>query len=233
MHVYALVLNQAFGTGIGAHVEAEDDGLRGRGQIHVRFGDAADHAVNHLDLDLVGGKFLKRHGQRLDRALDVGLDDQVEYLGIGARLLHLLEHISELGGAGRQLHVFELALTVQCDFARLTLAFDHHDFVAGVRHARESLHLDRDRRTGRFHRPAILVRHRTHTSKLAAGQHDIALVERAALYQHGRHRATALVQARLDHQACGRTGARCLEFQHLGLHQHGFQQLVDTDAGLG
>ena len=49
-------------------------------QRHVGFGDAADAGVDHARDDLVGAELLERAGDRLERALHVGLDDQREFL---------------------------------------------------------------------------------------------------------------------------------------------------------
>ena len=55
----------------------------------------------------------------------------------------------------------------------------------------------------RVDRLAVLVEHRAHAAEHRAGQHDVAALERARLHEHRRHRAAALVEARLDHDALG------------------------------
>ena len=51
--VDALALGQRGGLRLGAHVEADDDGVRRRGEQHVGLGDAADRAVQHVQAHVV------------------------------------------------------------------------------------------------------------------------------------------------------------------------------------
>ena len=132
-----------------------------------------------------------------------------------------------------QLGVAELAGTVGGDFARTALVGHDHEVVAGLRHFRQTLDFDRNRRTGGLDRLAVFVQHGAHAAIGRARQHHVAGLERTGLHQHGGHRAAALVQARFDHQALGQGIDRRLEFQHFGLQQHLLQQVVDAGAGLG
>src|SRR5690606_10764387 len=128
VHVHAGLVDLPAGGTIGTHVEPDDHRLRGGGEVHVGLGDAADAGGDHLHLHLVGAQLGERIRQRFHRALHVGLDDEVEDLGLA--LLHLAEHVLELGGllAG-ELHLAQLALAVQRDFARLALVGNHDGLV--------------------------------------------------------------------------------------------------------
>jgi hypothetical protein len=53
------------------------------GQHHVVGRDRAHRAVEDVDLDLVGALAVERLAENLDRTLHVGLDDDVELLGLG------------------------------------------------------------------------------------------------------------------------------------------------------
>src|SRR3990170_1478864 len=90
-HVHALALGELLRLGVGANVEAGDDRVRGRSEHDVRLGDGADPRVDHVDLHLRVPDLpeLALHG--LDRALDVGLDDDVELLD--AALLQAREEL--------------------------------------------------------------------------------------------------------------------------------------------
>ena len=79
-------------------VEADDDGVRGRRQHDVALGDAADRRVQHVEPHLVGRQPRERIGERLDRALHVGLDDDAQLLRVAG--LHLAVEVLErhLGG---------------------------------------------------------------------------------------------------------------------------------------
>ena len=77
------LLRQFGGLALRAHVEADDDGVRGCGQQHVALGDGADAGVNDLDAHLLGGHEDQRIGQHFDRAGHVALDDQRQILDAG------------------------------------------------------------------------------------------------------------------------------------------------------
>ena len=180
--------------------------------------------------------FVRQLGQCLDqrflRTLDVGLDDERQ--GLDLALLHLLEHVLELGRLLLgQLDVTELALAEERDLPRLLLVGKHDGFFAGRRHIRQAEDFDGNRGTGFVDRLAVFVEHGAHAPGDLAGQHDIATLERTREHQHGRHRATTLVEARLDDQTLGRRVLLSLQFKDFGLQQHLLEQFVDTGALLG
>ena len=49
-----LLLSEFLRLAFGAHVKADDDGVRCRCEQHVGFSDGADAGVQHFDLDLFG-----------------------------------------------------------------------------------------------------------------------------------------------------------------------------------
>ena len=115
----------------------------------VGFGDAADTGMNDARGDLFGVELLERGDDRLDRALDVALDEQREFLA--PRRFELAHHIGERTArhaAARGDLVALLTLAIFGDFAGARFAFDDRDAVAGLRRAGEAEHLDRHRRTG-------------------------------------------------------------------------------------
>src|SRR5438477_181057 len=67
---------------LGFDAEPHDHGLRGSGQHHVALGDVADGRMNHVHGDLRSGQLRQRRLQRFDRPMDVGLDDDLEDLGL-------------------------------------------------------------------------------------------------------------------------------------------------------
>src|SRR5947207_3031825 len=77
---------------------------------------------------------------------------------------------------------------------------------------------------------AALVEHRAHAAELRARDDGIAHAQRAALDQHGRDRAAALLDAGLNNDAARKSSARRFQFQYFGLQQDGIEQLVDAGA---
>ncbi|MNQ64530.1 hypothetical protein D3C85_789580 [compost metagenome] len=124
-------------------------------------------------------------------------------------------------------------MTEQGDFAGFLLVGDHGQVVTGVRGAVQAEDLDRNGRASFFHRLAVLVEHGTDAAVVDAAEDHVALTQGTVLDQHGSHRATALVQAGLDHHATARGRRGRSEFQYFGLQQHGFQQFVDAGTDLG
>jgi hypothetical protein len=119
--------------------------------------------VDQADLDLRSGELLQGAGDRLQRALHVGLHDQRQ--GAHFALSHLLEHILQLGRLLLgQLHIAELALTEQGDLARLLLVGQHQEIGTRRRHLGQALDLHRDGGTGFVDHLTVLVQHRTHTA---------------------------------------------------------------------
>ena len=76
-----------------------------------------------------------------------------------------------LRGLLRELDVAELALAIQRDFARLALAFDREDFVAGVRRALTGpAPATGIEGAALSHRLAVLVEHGAHAAELVSPQ---------------------------------------------------------------
>ncbi len=88
----ALLLGRAASVGERADVEADDDRVGGGGEHHVGLVDAAGGAADHVDGDLVLRKLRDLVLERLERARDVGLEQDVELvelalLGLGEDLV--------------------------------------------------------------------------------------------------------------------------------------------------
>ena len=89
----------ALALGVGTHVEADDDRVGRVGQHDVGLGDTADRRVDDVDADLGLVHLVERVLERLDRALHVGLDDEVEVLelALGDTLEQVVERDVLLG----------------------------------------------------------------------------------------------------------------------------------------
>ena len=76
--LHVLEIGQLPGLAVRTDVEADDRGVGGGGQRDVVLGDAADGAVDEGELHLVALELAEALGERLERALHVGLQHQVE-----------------------------------------------------------------------------------------------------------------------------------------------------------
>ena len=236
-HIDAGGLDQLACGRVSPRVEADDHGTRCKRQVDVRLGNPADTRVHHADLDFLGREARQGVRECFLRALYVGLDQQGKGLlatGSGAAFAHVAEHVLQVGRALlRELDLAVLAGAEERDFARLFLVGEHDHFLACARHVGQALDLHGNRRAGALHRLAVLVKHCPHAAIHGAHHHHVAALEGPGLHQQRRHRAAALVQARLDDHALRGGTDRRLEFQHLGLQQDLLQQRIDAFAGLG
>src|SRR5258707_846273 len=91
------LLGRAFRRHVDLVVEADDDRARRRRERHVGLADVADRVVDDDERDL-GLRDLEQGAlDRLERALDVGLEDELELLRLA--FLDLREHLVERRGA--------------------------------------------------------------------------------------------------------------------------------------
>ena len=168
----------------------------------------------------------------LGRALDVGLDDDVEVLYLA--LLYLGEEVVErdlLGDAERALLGLLLALLNQ--LARHALVVDGVEHVARVGDFAHARYLNRDAGPGLGDALSLVVYHGADVADGGAGDNDIAVVQRAVLDEHGHNGAAAPVEARLYDGALGGAVRVGLELEDFGQDDQVLKQVVYALAGLG
>lgn len=211
-------------------VEPDDDRARRRRQVDVGLGDATDTAADHPQAHLVVDLDIEqRLLEGLDRTGVVALDDQVQLRGLLQSGIQILE-ADPLAAAGRQRVALARAAPVR-DLAGDAVLVDDEQVVTGAGHRGETDHLDRTRRQRLLDVHAVLVDHAAHAAVGVAGHDRVADPQRAALHQHGGHRAAAAVQVRLDGDTLRvlvRVGPQ-VQRRVRGQH-HGLEQLVDIGA---
>ncbi len=200
-------VGQLAGLAVGAHVEADDRGVGRGGERDVVLGDAADGAVHERELHLVALELAEALGERLERALHVGLQDQVQR-GRLARL-DLVEDVLELhaavvtaGVAALVRQPLPLLAGLGDRLGRLLVGGDT-ELVAGARHRRQAEHLHRRRRAGFLDLLALVVDQRPHAAPRRAGDDRVADLQRALVDEDGGDRAAADVEVGLEHDALG------------------------------
>ena len=131
--------------------------------------------------------FCELADDRLDRALHVGLEDDVQ-VGDAARL-QLLEQLLERDAAARllreRLAAQPLAALLR-EVARAAVVLDHAGELAGRRRLVEAEDLDRVARAGGVDLLAAVVVERAHAAPGVAGDDRVADLERAAVDEHRR-----------------------------------------------
>ena len=115
------------------------------------------------------------------------------------------------------------------DLARPRFGRHRGQAIARLRRAVEAQNLHRHRRAGGHHGVAGVGDERAHAAPFRAGDDDVAGAQRAALHQHGRHRAAAAVEPRFDHGAFRRAVRVGLELEHFRLQRDHVEQLVEID----
>src|SRR5688572_26844701 len=226
----APLLRHLPGRFVGDDVEADDDRAARVGQLDVALRDRADRAVDHADPHFLSILVGHRLRQRLDRALDVALDDQVDRLDVAG--LHRVEQVVQRHLAHRR----ELCLAGQrrTFFGDLAGAVDVVEDVEPIARAGEDVQPaddDRRARAGLLDHLAAVVDQAADAAVTGAGEDRVADVERAVLNEHGRDGAEAGIDARLDHRAAGRRGRVGLELEQRRLVVEDLDQLLDALAG--
>ena len=163
-----------------AHVEADEDRLRRDGEVDVALGDGADARVDDGELHPLGRELVERVGDRFDRALHVGLDDDAQLLLIG--LGHALDEVLErdLGARGDQVLV-----TLALRLSAISWAF--FGSLTACSGSPASGTSERPRISTGVDGPAscdllaVLVRHRADLAEAGAGEDEVADVQRAFL----------------------------------------------------
>ena len=74
----------------------------------------------------------------------------------------------------------------------------------------------------------LVVQHRAHPAPFGAGHHDVALLQRALLHQHRRHRTAAAIQPAFDHRALGGALGIRLQVEDFRLQRDRLGQLVEA-----
>ena len=188
--------------------------------------------MNRVDTDLGLIHLVERVLKGLDGTLDVGLDDQVELLnlGVGDGLEEVLER--DVLHAALLLNTC-LERTLIGQSASLALVLEHAELVAGVGHGLQTQDLDGVGGAGVGDGVALWIEHGTNAAVGKAGDQRIAHVQGTACHENRGNRTAALVELSLEDVTGGKGVGVGLELEHVGLEQHGLEQVVDTDLLLG
>ena len=214
---------------IGADIEADDGAARGMGQDHIGFGDGANAGLQDLNRDFIGVELGQRALDGFDRPLHIGLDDERQKFGLAVlpRLQKLIEGLTRRCGMTR---LAALARAIFGDLAGPRLIFDHDEFIAGLRHARQAENFHRQGRAGALDGLAAIIDKGAHAAPFRTGDQNIALMQRAALDQNRGDRATALVELGFDHGTFGDALRIGLEVEDFGLQQDRILKRIEIGA---
>src|SRR5271165_1039935 len=215
---------------LGGDPEADHDGLRGVGQQDVTIGDAANALEQDADRDLAVFQFLQLLGQGLDRALHVGLDDQVEVLDL------LLGHlaIEVFQGDGLALGLCGITSAEPAglgDLAGDGNVVDHREGFARGGNDIDTGDLDRGGWSGLLDRDAPIVEEGANPPIAVAAEEDVTYAQGSVLDQDCRDDTTALGERGLQAGSAGGTAGVGLELVQLGNRLERGQQVGDSLTG--
>src|SRR6185295_6976725 len=226
--VDAFLLGQLGRRALRADVEADDDRPRRRGEEDVVGRDRAEPGEDHLDLDLLGARLEEGIAEHLERALDVGFQDDRQLLDVAGLDApeQLLEGERALDRQQPLLALFEGPELG--DAARLHLVLDDLEGIARAGQVGESGHADRRRRARGLDAAVEVVGHRADASPGRAGDEQVAGLERAVLHQDRGDDAAADLLPRLEHRALRADGRVGLQVEQVGGQEDHLEQLVDA-----
>ena len=219
------------GSIVGSYIEADNDCTGGRRQHDIGLIYCADAAVDDLYAHFLICYLLKGSLDGLGRALNIGLDDDVEGLHLAG--LDLTEQILEadlLVCAEGCVLLLDLALLNK--FTGHALIGNGVEGVAGAGDLGHTGYLNGYGRSCFGYAHALVVYHRADTADSGTGNDYIAELERAVLDENCHDGTTTLVKASLDDSALCGTVRICLELLNLGENDKVFKQIVDAHTGL-
>ena len=197
-HPHLLAFDHFARLGVGADVEADDRCAGSMRQHHIALGNRADAGMQHPHLNFLVRNLVERIDDRLGGSLDIGLDDHRIFDDILLGL-HRRKHVLDARRGRSGTPGGRLFMTVARDLARAGFAVDHSERIAGHWNAAKAEHFNRQRRRCLLDLTALVVDHRTDAARLSADDEDVTHFQRAAIDQHRRQRALALVEPGLDH----------------------------------
>ena len=157
---------------------------------------------------------------------------RLSWTGLLQRGIQILQADPLAGACGQRVALARAAPVG--DLAGDPVLVDDQQVVTGTGHRREADDLHRPRRQRLLDVLAVLVDHPADPAVGVAGDDRVADPQRAALDQHGGHRAATAVQVRLDRHTLGlHVGVGPQVQRGVGGQQHRFEQRVDVGALLG
>ncbi len=230
--VNLFLLRQFLRLALRPHIEADDDGVRRRGQQHVGFGNSAHAAEQDLDLHPVVRQLGQQVAQDLHRALHIALQNDVQFLLAGELQLFrqaFERHARALG----QLRFARLLLAVFRNAARLLAIGDGDKLIAGLRQSFETQNFHRGCRSRGVERNAAIVEHRAYLAKDVAHHEVVAGVQRSVLHQHRRHRTASAVELGFEHRSSRQTIGHSLQVLQISNQADHFHQQIEIGLLLG
>src|SRR5262249_35341084 len=232
--VDVLLFGRVFGAGLRPHVEADDHrrgagfgGVGRAGQQHIVVSDRADARADDADFDFFGRKFGQRVFKHFDRALNVSLEDDQQFLDFAR--LHLQGELIQTarGGAGQR-HGAGLGLAELPDLLGLGDVVNHLELIARRRHAFKTEHFDRGRRRRLLYATAVVIHQRANPAEIVTDNEGVSDAQGPVLDQHRRNRPAPAIELGFEHRACRFALRIGFKVQDVRCPQNHFEQLGDV-----
>ena len=232
LHLHAFTFRGGERLVLHFDIEADDDGVGGTGKQHVGLINGADLLMQDVEVALVGLDVGETFGNGFNGTLHIAFQDELECL-----LVAFLDAGKEMLKRGTTRHIeLLLAQFFNALFAKpFDIAFAAHDddFIADVRHVAEADDLARHAGKDFLDGFATIVDQRFDLAPMRAADEGLADGERALTNDDGGDGTFAGHHGGFNDGGTRRGLRIGLEFEHLGLEGHGFEQVVESESTAG
>src|SRR5438270_3069478 len=230
--VYLFLLRQFLRFAFRTHVEANDDGIRRRGQQHVRLSNRAHAGVQHFEADFIVREFGEQVAEYFDRAPNVSLENNIQFLHAGSRQL-FGESFQRYAGTLGQLGFARLLFAVLGNSTSFVAIRNHDELVTRLRQSFHAQYFHRSGRRGFLQLRAAIVKHGTYFSINIAHNEIVAGAQRSVLREYSSDGSAAAIELGLKHHAGCRTVGRRFQFLQIGHQADHFHEQVQVGLFLG
>ena len=225
-YVYVLTLCRVKRGLIGTNVEADDNCVGCCSKGNVTLGDTACRCVNNANLNFLVGKLEKRCLNRLNRAVYVCLNNDVQILNT---LGDLCKQIVEVCTCVCFESIFlSLVATLICQCSCHSFIFNCLEFVTCRGNLGKTGDLYGNRGSSCLERSAQVVGHRTNVTNCGTCNNNITTVECTVLNENGCNRSASAVELRFDNDTLCTAIRICFEFLNVCYEQYALKQIIDT-----
>src|ERR1039458_5116583 len=181
-NVNLLLVGQFLSFAFRPHVEADDDGIRCRGEQHIGLGNGAPTPEQDLDLDPVVGHLGQYVAQYLDRALNVALENDIQ-LFLSGRLQLFRQTFKRDSRTLGKLSFACPAFAIFGDAARLLAVRHRHQLIAGLRQTFQAENLHRGCGSSSIQGDTPIVEHGANSSEDVTDHEVVAGPQSTVLHQ--------------------------------------------------
>ena len=215
---------------VGTNVKAADDSIRCCRKHNVALGNTADCRVNYRNLNFLIGKLKKRCLNRLNRACNVSLNNNIKRLNACRDLTEELVKVNS--GVSRKNFLTESFSSLLRKVLRHSLVLNRIKLIACLRNVIKTDDLNGNGRTCSLYGLTLIVNHRTNSTNRVTYDNVVALMESTVLNEYGCNGAASLIKLRLDNETCRAALGISTKLLNLGYEKHVLKKVINTHLGV-